>query len=261
MPCERFPTAEAAFARVLEGRPRVLALGETHAQKGTMDGVPSTTRRFTELFLPMLKGRATDLVIELWVANGSCGKKAEERVATQQKAVTAPQAETNQNEFVALGKAAKASGIRPHVLVPPCEDYARILDAGAGDVDAMLSMIARLTAKDIHTFLEKTEGKEAMLVAYGGAMHNDVVPKPGHESWSFGAELSRKLGPGYVELDLIVPEAIRDTDAWRALPWHPHFRPQAQGDGAVLITVGPGSYVIVFPRGAPAPADAGLRAP
>ena len=33
--------------------------------------------------------------------------------------------------------------------MPPCDEYAKILDAGMGDVDAMLTMIARTTALKI----------------------------------------------------------------------------------------------------------------
>lgn len=251
-PCEVFPTAEAAITKLLEAKPRVMAFGESHAQK---DGpkVPSTTKRFTEGMLPLFKGKATDLLIELWVANGSCGKATEQKVATQQKAVAAPQAETNQNEFVTLGNVAKGLGVRPHVLVPPCDEYAKILDAGAGDVDAMLQMIARLTANDMRTFLEKTEGKESLLLAYGGALHNDVTPKKGHEAWSFGPEMEKKLGAKYMEIDLVAPEGIRDTPAWQGLAWYGKYKPERHTQGAVLMTLGPSSYAVFLPKSAPVP--------
>jgi hypothetical protein len=257
--CETFPSAAEAVRALVAKGPRVIAFGEAHAQK---DGpkVASTTKRFTDGLLPVLKGKATDLVLELWVANGSCGKKTEQKVAAQQKAVAAPQAETNQNEFVTLGNAAKTAGIRPHVLTPPCEDYAKILDAGGGDVDMMLSMIARLTAADIRSFLEKTQGKDTLLVTYGGALHNDVVAKPGHESWTFGPQMVGAIGAKYMEVDLIVPEAIRDTDAWKSMPWYGKLQRENQGNRAVLMTLGPSSYVVFFPPGEPSrepSADAG----
>ncbi len=247
-PCELFPTAALAVAKLAAKGPRVMAFGEAHAQKGGPAG-PSTTKRFTDGLLPSFKGKATDVLIELWVANGSCGKKTEAKVATQQKVVSAPQAETNQNEFLMLRDASKALGIRPHFLVPPCEEYAKILDAGVGDVDAMLSMIARLTANDIRSFLEKTQGKEdaPLLLAYGGALHNDVAPKKGHESWSFGTEFASKIGDKYMEIDLIVPEAIQDTPAWQGLPWYGKYKKGKQGDKAVLMALGPSSYVLFFP--------------
>ncbi len=252
--CESFETPEAAFARVLGDKPRVLAIGETHAQKEADGGsVPSSTKRFSDAFIPLLAGRASDLVLELWIANGSCGK-AEKAVAAAQKPVTESQAPTNQNEFIALGDVAKKSGIRPHALIPSCDEYARILDAGGGDIDTMLSMIARLTARDLELLLgsRADAGPDAMLLAYGGAMHNDLVPRPGREAWSFGPAIEKATSGRYVEVDLIVPEAIKDTDAWRSLPWYAHFDDTAQRivsqHRTLLITLRPRSYVLVFPK-------------
>ncbi len=247
LPCERFATAEDAFARVLETKPEVLAVGETHAQKEL--GVASSTKRFTEGLLPLVAPRATDLVLELWVANGSCAGKVE-KVQKAQKEVTANQAPQDQNEFIALGDAAKRQGVEPHVLVPPCDDYARILDAGAGDVDAMLQMIARLSRVEVETLRARRmdAGRPGTVLVYGGAMHNDLEPGPGREAWSFGPALDKATSGRYVELDLVVPEAIKDTEAWRALPWMAHFDAQAHGKEALLITVHPRSFVLVFPR-------------
>ena len=42
-----------------------------------------------------------------------------------------------------LGNAAKVLGLDPHVLMPSCDEYAKILDAGAGDIDAMLTELAK----------------------------------------------------------------------------------------------------------------------
>ncbi len=243
MLCEVFATPEAAFERVLAANPRVLAVGETHAQKDA-PGATSATKRFTTQFLPRVGGRATDLVLELWVANGACGK-TEQKVQAQQKDVTATQAATNQNEFVLLGDAAKALGLKPHVLVPPCDEYARILDAGAGDLDAMLGMIARLTARRVTDLVGRTDG---MVLAYGGAMHNDAVPRPGHEAWSFGPALVEKTKGRYVELDLIVPELVKATDAWRAQPWYSHYDKDAHDQETLLFTTGTKSFALVFPK-------------
>jgi hypothetical protein len=103
--CRLFDTAEAAFAAILAEHPDVaiLALGESHAQRGS-EGVASTTKRFTEQLLPKLDGRATDLVLELWVADPACSKKKVAAVADKQREVTEKQAEGNQNEFVSSPK-------------------------------------------------------------------------------------------------------------------------------------------------------------
>ena len=235
-------------------KPAVLAVGETHAPADAPK-VASTTRRFTEAFLPKLEGRASDLVLELWVANARCNTAQQKReikqVASQQREVTQGQAQSNQTEFLALYNTARQKKMRAHLLVPDCNEYARILDAGVGDVDAMLSMIARLTGTKIEELLG---GEHAMIVAYGGAMHNDLSPRKGREAWSFGPRVSDKVGGQYVELDLIVPEFVGETDAWKSQPWYPHWKRGAQGAKTVLYTVRPGSYAMVFPpTGAPPP--------
>ncbi len=239
LPCETFDDDASAFARVLADEPLVIGIGETHAQKDK-EG-PSTTKLFTDELLPKLEGKSKHLILELWVANGSCGKR-EKEVATKQKEVTQNQADTNQNEFVTLGNVAKAMGIEPHVLMPSCDEYAAILDAGAGDIDQMLTVIGRLSADRIERAARKDPGK--IVVAYGGAMHNDLFPRAGREAWSYGPRIATLTANKYVELDLIKPAAIGDSPAWKEQPWYAAFHPEHQGQKAVLMTVKPGSYVL-----------------
>lgn len=252
LPCTVYPSPLAAFTQVLAENPKVLAVGETHAQKDA-PGVASATKRFTEALLPALAGKASDLVIELWVGNPACAKKVE-RVAAQQKEVTATQAPTNPNEFMLLGDVAKKLGVFPHALLPGCDEYERILDAGGGDVDAMLSMIARLTARDVAALVDERQASapESMIVAYGGAMHNDAAPRPGHEAWSFGPAVIAKTGGRYVELDLIVPELVKDEGAWRAQAWYPHYRADAHRGETLLFKTGARSFALIFPKTPPA---------
>jgi hypothetical protein len=245
MPCALYDSPEAAFARVLEDDPAVLAIGETHAQRD-FDG-PSTTERFTEKLLPILRGRSKDLVVELWVGNSSCKpaqKRAMKQVASAQAEVTASQRPKNQSEFVALYNAARKNDMKAHVLVPPCDDYDKIVHA-PDDLDAMLEIIARLSASEVQKALPAETGP---VLVYGGAMHNDLVPRPGHERWSFGPELDRATAHRYVELDLIVPEMISESDAWVAQPWYADFDARAQGKKTVLFRTRPRSYALIFPR-------------
>ncbi len=244
--CELFDTPEGAFDRLLADKPAVLAIGETHAQKDDPQ-VPSVTKRFTQRLLPRLEGKASDLVLELWVANNNCNaqqKKEIKQVASAQKAVTENQAQSNQGEFIALYTAARQKKIRSHLLVPSCDEYGKIVAAGGGDIDTMLSMIARLTAEKIESI---SAGDHALVVAYGGAMHNDREPRPGREPWSYGPRVAKAV-PAYVEVDLIVPELVKDTDAWRSQPWYPHYTRGAQGARTLLYTLRPGAYVVVFPE-------------
>jgi len=247
--CEVFETPGAAFAHVLEDKPLVLALGESHAQKGS-EKVRSTTARFTDELLPMLDGKASSLVLELWIADGKCGKKTEREVQEKQKVVTEKQADENQNEFVKLGEKAKSLSIVPFVLRPTCDEYEKIKKAGDNAVLEMLSMITRNMKDKATTLFRETEKKQKgkMVVTYGGAMHNDRAPKSGREGWSFAADLDALSGGRYVELDLVVPEFIKDTESWRSLPWYASYDATTFKDATVLITMGPRSYALVFAR-------------
>jgi hypothetical protein len=129
-----------------------------------------------------------------------------------------------------------------------------------------LTLIARLSGDKIEAILDRSTRERApdasapaaavpdasaryMVVAYGGAMHNDGAPRPGHEAWSYGPRIAKRAQAlGYVELDLVVPEFVKGTDAWKAQPWYPHFKRGAQGQKTLLFTVAPGSYALVFPE-------------
>jgi hypothetical protein len=249
--CKAFPDAVAAFDFVLAEQPRVLAIGEAHAQSDAAGGAraASSTKRFMDALLPRLAPRASDLVIELWLANGSCGK-VEKQVEKQQGAVTAPQAATNQNEFLELGHRAKALGIMPHALVPSCDQYQKIAGAGAADIEEMLTMIRDVTRHDVEELLTK-RAPQRLIVAYGGAMHNDLAPRAGREAFSFGPGLSETTRGRYVELDLVIPEQIKDTDAWRAQPWYAAYSRDAGGSEARLYSWAPHAYALLFPKTTP----------
>ena len=246
--CRLFDTPEAAFSAVLEGQPRVLAVGEAHAQKGT-EGIASSTVRFKEQFLPVLKGRATDLILELMLPDPRCQTQTK-AVAKRQKPVTEPQAETNQDEFTTLARSALILKTKPHVLRPNCAELEEVLKAGDGDISVMLKMIARLTTALAKPLLDRNAAlpDDKLLLLYGGALHNDLSPREGREEFSFGPELKAHSGGRYVELDLIVPEFIKDTESWRALPWYAHFDPQKAPEKTTLFNPSPGSYVLIFPR-------------
>jgi hypothetical protein len=246
--CKLFDTPEQAFLAVLEQQPQVLAVGEAHAQKGT-EGVQSSTARFTTSLLPLLSSRATDLILELMVPNPSCKKEKVKEVEKRQKPVTEPQAENNQSEFLVLARRAQELKVAPHVLRPSCADLEEITKAGDNDVAVMLAMIARLTTAMVKPMIERN-GADAgkLVVAYGGALHNDLEPRAGREAFSFGPELKAHTSGRYVELDLIVPEFIKDSETWRALPWYAHFDPKRAPEKTTLYNPSPGSYVLIFPR-------------
>jgi hypothetical protein len=114
--CGRFATPEAAFEAVLAPSALVLAIGETHARPGRRD--PSSTARFTSALLPLLGGRASDLVLELWVADGRCGQREPGSRGAESRS-TAP-ARDEPERVRAARPTGERVGVRPHVLRPSC---------------------------------------------------------------------------------------------------------------------------------------------
>jgi hypothetical protein len=244
--CRRFGEPRGAFEYAVRDSPRVIAVGEAHAQKNAPK-VPSATRRFGEQLLPALQRRAKGIVLEFVVPEKRCEKKEDEAVRERQEAVTKPQAETNQNEFVTLGFVAKKLDIFPLALVPTCEELGAVLANGEGDIAAMLALIADLTFRETSGFLDRGDPNRA-VITYGGLLHNDLVPRPGREAWTFGPRLKERSGGRYVEIDLIVPEFIKPEEPWTSLAWYPHYSAERDAAHAVLFQPTPGSYVLIFPR-------------
>jgi len=244
--CMAYDTAAEAFAAVLAHQPRVIAIGEAHAQRGSEE-VESTTKRFTDQLLPQLKGKASDLVLELMVGAKEC-KPTEQVEQNVHKPVTKNQAAGNQNEFVTLGHRSKGMGIQPHVLRPTCEAYGEIASAGPDGIVATLSLIAKLTDELVRRILARNAKTDVdkIVVAYGGAMHNDLTPRAGREAWSFGPALRETVDGRYIELDIFVPELIGDSDSWKAFGWYAHYDRAKHGAKVTLFRMGEHSFVMVF---------------
>jgi hypothetical protein len=250
--CLAFATPEAAFGYVLQKNPRVLALGEAHAQQGT-PRIRSSTRRFAEQLLPLLSGRAKHIVIELLVAN--CKEQTLTGVAKTQAPVTEHQAQSNQSEFLTLGKYARHLGIEPQALTPSCAEYESVLAAGDDGVARLLTLVAEQTQKAVTALLAEPDSNAQIVLTYGGALHNDLHPRAGQESWSFGPQLAAASQGRYLELDLIVPEFVKDTEAWRSLPWFPAFDREHLLNEALLYEATPGSFTLIFPKSEPGTAE------
>ena len=248
--CVRFASNEDAFRWVLAHDPAILAIGEAHAQKGT-EKITSATKRFTDSMVPLLEGRASDLLVEAWAGDPKCQKQVAQ-VATAQKPVQQAQAQSNPNEYVSLGTRAKELGVQPHLLRPTCDDYANLADAGDDVVSQSLGLIKRLTQSDATALYRRNEAAKngKAVVTYGGAMHNDLAPDEGLRQFSFGPELQATTGGRYVELDLIVPEYVKKTDTWEKLPWFAAFQADAASgsprDKPTLYRLGDRSFVLIF---------------
>jgi hypothetical protein len=254
--CHEFSTPADAFRHVLETEPLVIGIGEAHALAG-FEQLPSTARRFSDELLPVMERRASHLIVELLSPNSRCEATTRD-VREAHEPVTAPQSRNNQNDYVELGHRSRALGIEPFVLSPTCEEYGAIANAGGDAIQRTLSTIASVTSRMVRAALVKNReaGREHIVLAYGGALHNDLTPHASRADWSYGPELSSFTAGRYVELDLIVREFIKDNDVWRALPWYEHFEPERHPEKSVVMRIAPRSYVLFFPKARPtAPRD------
>ncbi len=251
--CVQLATAQDALRIVLAEDPRVLAIGEAHAPGGAT--VPSAAKRFTAELLPLLAGRASDLLVELMLPPPGCADAAAE-VRQRQAPATSQQAPTNQNEYVAMGERARALGIVPDMLRPSCADMDRVRAAGDDAIDASLELIALLSTLQLAARLVDRDARspterDKIVVVYGGMLHNDLAPSPEHAKWTYAPALDAKTGGKLVALDLVVPEFIVDDPTWRDLPWVPHYDRARMGAKATLFRVAPRSFVLVLPESAP----------
>jgi len=245
--CSLHETPEAALAPVLASRPTVLAVGEVHQIEGA-SAVPSSIKRFTGL-LPLFKGLATDLVVETWITDGKCGE-TETKAVAEIREETARPAQTG-NEVLDLGIAARGLGIMPHVLNVSCAEYATLLGTDRTlDDGKLLRMVAgKLSelALDLAKVRAKAKGARPMIVVYGGALHNDRAPAPDDAPYCFGPAVAKATAERYAELDLYVPEYIRDDEDLAKEPWFKAMDAKVRGGATLLVRTRPGSWVVVFP--------------
>lgn len=246
--CATYRTARDAFAVVLASQPAVLAVGEYHQLQG-QPKVPSGVKRFTRELLPALKGRATSLIAETWMVNGRCGEV--EKQATKAVQETTKRPDETEDEVTALLTKSYELGLANHILILDCDDYRALLDAdGHLDGEKALVMVREKVEAKALEVREKGEGgtREKVLVLFGGAVHNDVVPAKEDEAWAFGPTLSQAVDGGYVELDLLVPEFVADDPQLLETGWLKSALALAAKGQVVLLAPSPGSWRLVFPK-------------
>lgn len=234
-----------AVTFVLASKPRVVAFGESHALHGAED-VLTATERFGDTVLPLLRNHgASTLIVELIDPPRSCPEE-KAAVAAVQEPVVKSQDSGNQARFVQLGHRARELSMVPLLLEPSCDDFGTVRQAGADGVAALLDLITVQTRQKVERILPRLPEDE-VIVAYGGALHNDIAAPNETKPFSFGADLSRLTGQRYVAIDLIVPEFVGTNEAWRSLPWH-HYFPNLAQTGVTLIETKPGDYTLILAR-------------
>ncbi len=243
-----FPDAKSAFARVLEKRPALLAVGEYHEVEGAPK-VKSAVKRFTLELLPALKGRAGALVLETWITTGKCGEV--EKQATKAVQETTKRPASTEDELTTLLEKSYDYGLTNHILLITCDEYRSMLgDDGELDGEKSLTLVRRKVEEKALEAREKGEGgsREKAIVLYGGALHNDLMPAEGFEGVTFGPSLMRETDGGYLELDLLVPEYVENDDDLKKEPWFAEALKLAGKGKTVLVSTGPDSRVLMFAR-------------
>ena len=255
MGCLQFDTIEDACKLALASKPLVVAIGESHAQKAK-EGVASSAKRFTDTVLPMVNGKASDLLLEVMQPaklpdGGACVATAA-AVKKKEQVITNQQASTAQNEYLVMGDTAKKLGVIPDLLRPTCEDLAAIQKASDDEwLPLQLQTIARLTKAKVGQLLDRNARTPAdadkFVITYGGSLHNDVQPPADRADFCFGPDLIKRTGGRYVEIDLYVPDYIEDTDNWKKQEWYPHYDKTKLGAKTTMFRPRENSFVILFP--------------
>jgi hypothetical protein len=259
--CMQYDTPREAFlqALALANAPLVLGVGEAHAPNGAT--VPSAAKRFTDDLLPAIADHTSDLIVELMMPPTGCAD-AVAQVRREQEPVTSRHAGTDADEYVAMGSKARQLGVVPDMLRPTCADMDAIEHASATQsatdmIDVSLTTIARLSGSQAARLADRDALSDAdsgkLVVVYGGALHNDLAPPPESARWSYAPDLAAHVGGRFAAIDLVVPEFIGLDATWAKLPWWPHYDEGRLGRKTTLFRIGPQSFVLVFPVGAPPP--------
>jgi len=245
--CYKFETSrEALVPLLLHHKAQVIAFGEAHAPGGFVG--TSTVKRFTDDLLPTLAEGSSHLLLELLNPPKEGCEKEKAAAQKESEKITEGQAAENQNEYLVLGTQARKLGVVPDILWSTCEDLAFIASPEGG-VFAMMEAIARLSEKTLMQQLHSTKKGRPLVLAYGGALHNDVTPRPGRETWSYGPAMMKHTGGSYVEIDLIVPELITDSESWKSFVWYNAYQALSHEQGAILMQWGERSYTLFLEPG------------
>jgi hypothetical protein len=246
-PHHNAPDLAAAIRELVTPDVRVLGVGEIHQRVDRPSAARSALARFTDDVLPVVAGRASDLVIETWQPDKNCGGKAE--AATAQVEATMQRPASTKSELATLVEHARAAKIQPHPMRLTCDDWTTVAPPGQEiDYAAMLAIVTRELGRIATAASEHSPTK--LVITYGGAMHNDLFPNAGLEDWSFavGPEgVDAATDHHYLELDLYVPEYAAEDKFSQAEPWFPLLA-QTGPDHVVVIERGPRSFVVLLPR-------------
>jgi hypothetical protein len=244
-----YPDLATALAQTIPADARVLGFGELHVRTDRKQVKTTTLARFTEQVVPALADKLSDLIVETWVVDPSCGQQAKNTTAKVEATVRRP-AETK-SEIALLAEAARAQKIQPHAMRLSCADYDRLAPKDGNDAaNTMLDITTRelrRIAREAVVHRDKLHEPRPWIALYGGALHNDRFPIPGLEIWSYAADVDKLTNNRYVELDLFIPELAEGDPALRDQPWYGLVT--AADDKVHVYKRGERSFVFVLPKG------------
>jgi hypothetical protein len=237
-----YPSTGAAIAAILEevARPRVYAVGEYHPTRGSAVR-RSPLARFTDEVMELLEPRAQHLVIESWPLDACAGDSAASVGAQVAAAIQRPA--STASELARLVAVGQRHRLATHSLAMTCIEQSAMLDA-RGQVD-FLRLLEMITDKLRETTLRLAAEGPGVIV-YGGALHNDLYPRYGLAELSYATGVSRELGGGVLEIDLVVPDLVAPLAMIRAEPWYPLLG-LASPERVVVWARGPDSYIVMLP--------------
>ncbi len=244
LPPNAYRTLGEALLAIIPADARVLGFGEIHNRTDRMQ-VTSALSQFTAA-LPAIGSRVSDLVLETWVADPSCGQKA--TTTTKQLETEVKRPEATKSEVVLLAEAARAANIQPHAMTLTCKDYETLAPKGQVDPVAMLTLTTReLTRIALSAVRHRTKHADPRpwIAVYGGALHNDRTPDPALAEWSYVAAVERVVKDRFVEIDLLVPELALADAKVKTQPWYELL--VRAGPYVQVHARGPHSFVVVLP--------------
>lgn len=241
LPHREYATTTDAIDAILAEVPdvRVYAVGEYHVTRRTKS-TTSSLSHFTDEVLDLLEPRAHHLVIESWL-DTKCQTSARAQIAS---AIDRPKQQQGK-QLDALIVKSKRLRVETHDLPITCIEHDSLLDArGRVDFLQLLELVTDKLHEETRDLL--AADPTSPVIVYGGALHNDLYPRWPLEDLSYAVPLSRELGGGVLELDLIVPEVVRDLALARSEPWAPLLH-LASPDRVLVWERGPSSYVVILP--------------
>ncbi len=222
-------------------KPRVIAFGEYHKLTSSKN-VQSALRRFADTIFDVIAEESGHLILETWQVDPKCGEQGQ-KVRKQVEATIERPPET-ESEMTTLLRKAKGSGTMPHALHFDCDEYAGLTNVQGLDTEALLTAIRTKLEESAQKALASGPEDKAVLI-YGGATHNNRYPYKGLEHWSFAESLAKSTNNRYLEIDLYVPEFVKDDELLSTEAWYPLLK-EARTDKVILIRRDPTSYILLM---------------